>query len=232
MEAILHYFSRFSPTIKGSIITGIFSLLTLIVSSGVSIILLKIQLKKERERSFEIKRKELAVEEKTYIDKQAVENLQKIAEILPFCYREELSPTIRLLNDYYHHIRYLSDENDRNKLIKSTLRSFEELGDRALEKAYQIQVLMAYCPETLKKQYQSFVEEIKEFETNQCLAQIYEISKNKQGLDSLAKLNIVPITEAKFEKIYIDFGKQFSKIIEGVQKDLDTLVKQLREPDL
>lgn len=64
------------------------------------------------------------------------------------------------------------------------------------------------------------------------MAQIYEILKNKQGLDFLAKLNIAPITEAKFEKIYIDFGKQFSKIIEGVQKVLDTLVKQFREPDL
>lgn len=201
MEAVLHFFSRLSPTIKASIISAITSIIILIVSNHYSSKSLRARFKEEREHSFEIKRKELAVEEKTYIDKQAVENLQKIAEMLPFCYREELSPTIRLLNDYYHHIRYLSGDNDKNKLIKSTQRSFEELGDRALEKAYQIQVLMAYCPETLKKQYQSLVEEIKEFETNQCLAQIYEISKNKQGLDSLAKLNIVPITEAEFEKI-------------------------------
>lgn len=232
MKTVLYFFIRLSPTIQASIISAITSIITLLASNHYSSKSFRRQFKEERERSLEIKRKELAVEEKTYIDKQAVENLQKIAEMLPFCFREELSPTIRLLNDYYHHIRYLSDENDKNKLIKSTLRSFEELGDRTLQKAYQIQILMAYCPETLKKQYQSFVEVITGFETNQCLAQIYQISKDENGLSSLAKLNIAPITEKEFEDKFIDFGRQYSEIINGVQNELDTLVKHLREPNL
>lgn len=232
MKTILHFLSCLAPTILASIISAITSIIILLVSNHHSSKSFRRQFKEERERSLEIKRKELAVEEKTYIDKQAVENLQKIAEMLPFCFREELSPTIRLLNDYYHHIRYLSDENDKNKLIKSTLRSFEELGDRTLEKAYQIRILMAYCPETLKKQYQSLVEEIKWFETNQCLAQIYEILGNEQGLDSLSSLGIKPITEKEFGDRFLNFGKQYSDLIEGVEKELDSLVKQLREPDL
>lgn len=214
-----------------AVISGIFSVIVILITNKHAEKQLKLQFDYERQKLLDENKESLILQEKVYIDKEIIQNLSEAIDYLPESFNELIRP-MNIIQNYY----IKSDSHNEGdysisypELVQDFNSSLELNSGKSLVKSKK---LMAYAPEKLRKEYNLLIKKISLFIFDECCKQLAEITQDELFLRKYNPKRKPVMTKDEFQDACIDFMGKHGEIINKLNAELIKRVDEFRKLDL
>lgn len=210
-----------------AVISGIFSIIVILITNKHAEKQLKLQFDYERQKLLDENKESLILQEKVYLDKEIIQNLSEAIDYLPESFNELIRP-MNIIQNYY----IKSDSHNEGDYSISYPELVQDFNSSLELNSGKSKKLMAYAPEKLRKEYNLLIKKISLFIFDECCKQLAEITQDELFLRKYNPKRKPVMTKDEFQDACIDFMGKHGEIINKLNAELIKRVDEFRKLDL